>query len=242
MPLLDPDQQYFFCSRAKKIIPKGSRRSFFLKYLPIASNNLQQSYETIRISSSFQEFFLDSIPELNGEFELGIPGQQKIEEQNIYDFYRYFYDQFEYQEENIEGTYCKVESMNNLYSTKSKLKFFETSLGSLSHKWQFMDYSVVILSIYGTSPKKFSEQEIKFLKLEITILKSVGFTLVLCLHLDSSSEPEIPFNLIKTGFFSEIHVNLDPKFNDRKSNDIQIYRKFITKISEIFKFESNKKD
>ena len=225
MPLLDPDQQFYFCSLKEKQ-PKTSNLSFFLKYLPIASKHLSNSYETIRNYPKFRDYFLENISFLNHEFGLSIPSKEKLEVLKIHDYFFYFYNQLNQTDKIWEGTYFTLSSETTLYCFEPHIDFSNT------HRWHFTDSSFVILTINDSllDSANMKKAEI-FINFEILILKSLGFTLVLCTYISSSSKKNhFIFDLIKKGYFAEIHMDFKRKLYD----SIMELNEILSKILAIF--------
>ncbi|KAK8885869.1 hypothetical protein M9Y10_041326 [Tritrichomonas musculus] len=204
MPLLDPEQQFYFASFKNKQ-NAASKNLFFLKYLPIASKYMLNNPDTIKAHQSFRNDFLDSINYLNNTFQLDIPSRKEIENLKILDYYNYLYHFFKPSNEIIKGEYFS-------FQLKTKMRCFEPFFDfSNTHRWYFMNSSFAVLAINDELLSNTNSKDAAALiNLEVDVMKALGFTLVLTYHLNSAGKNHnIFFDLVKKEFFSEIHMNLD---------------------------------
>ncbi|KAK8836772.1 hypothetical protein M9Y10_037294 [Tritrichomonas musculus] len=215
MPLLDPHQQFYFSlscrSNSKQQNISPSFFSFYLKYLPIASRNLHHNLASVQFYELFEQCFLkDYIKNVSNIFNLSISAKD-LEVSMKSDLFLFFYNFL------VQSRKVDTVQMNGKYlliKSKTKMRFFEPFLEySLYRHWYFTDSSFVILSVHIDSLKNVNDKNLYILiKMEASILKSLGFTIALCCYINFSTlDYNFLFDLIEENFFSEIHMNLDHK-------------------------------
>ena len=219
MPILDPILQFNL-----SIIPNNKTaddlKNFYSNYLQLASEQIDQNYNTILASFQFKKDFEKCMPVISKYLSFTFHGQ-KEEFPNIYYSILYQNCALEKPKLDFQGDYYKYSIFN------SQFYFFKLNIdNSLYRSWFFTDYPTAILSIHLNQLK---DEDLNQLIFELDLIAAAGFTLVVCLNQFQQSKITDYNKFIEIlygHFISEIHITFNSNQYDGS------FHKFIEALNK----------
>ena len=241
MPILNPSTQIYLLNK-KKAKTSANANNFYRRYLKIASRHIFRDLSTMQTSMTFRKDLKQCISLVIRKFGCRI-NEVDLENPTISNIYKYLYnsmnssvfDQTNKKSKKVEGNYFKL-------TDNFETSFFKpNTFYSLRHSWFFSDTPIAILTI-NTSYSMAKPDFCDLIKLEISLMKASGFTLVLCANLNNLTD--FLLHLIQKYQFAEVHLTSENEDNlinffNKSSFDFSflkgfmyIYSPYISKKSQ----------
>lgn len=232
MPILDPILQNALLNETSG--SDTAEIEFFVEYLKMSSDYIYKNYNSIISSLQFRKDIKKCRLALCDHFKINIPSDMEM---NMPDCYHFLYQKLinkKYKNQrdpkvqrNAKDfiSFSSTEnSINNLYNN---FRFFKI-LSNYSRTWFINDYKTAFLCLRIDSNQ---ESAFDLVPLEIDLLSTLGYTLVLCASGFSNARKDrfdTFYEILKDHSFSEIHINFDHDQNLEGTNFLRIMEKIYT--------------
>ena len=219
MPILDPILQ-FNLSVITNNKTKADIKKFYANYLHVASERINQNYNTILVSFQFKKDFENCISVISKHLSFTFRGN-KEDYANLYNTILYQNDALEQQKFDFQGDYYKYSLFN------SSFYFFKLNIdNSLYRSWFFSDFPIAVLCLHMN---QINDEDLNQIIFELDLMAAAGLTLVVCLN-EFPNSKITDFNrfveILYEHFISEIHITFDTDHYDES------FDKFIKSLNK----------